>query len=348
MKKINTSKLRKGDIILSTSTAAESRLIRIAIRSDISHAMLYVANGSVMDSTGEGVQARNIQKMFYDDDCALYAFRPRYDLTKEDIDKLVEYIRSETGSPYSKKGAVASVLSLSNSGGKNQFCSRLVARAYASIGIKITDNPDFANPADIKNSSMLEQIPDIVLTVSVDEINSLAEHGDATIGMREKTNNLLTELRDIVPNIRVLNDIYPFLQKNPHYDKKFANAYQKSGYLTYWKVEVERFPWRYDPDAIVQFYNESDDDGKITLLYYCNETIRQDSEGDFKHWENNATALDNLTAMIPLETFKLEQKLYSTLCMLHKQRMHSARLLLQLYGASHDVLADSLRVSSTL
>lgn len=333
MKKIDTTKLKKGDIILSTSTAPESLLIRTAIRSDISHAMLYVANGSVMDSTGEGVQARNIQKIFYDDDCALYAYRPIVDLPQEEIDKVVNYVRSETGSPYTKKEAAASVLSLSRSGGKNQFCSRLVARAYASVGFKITDNPDFANPADIQNSSFLKPIPDVVLTVSAEEEQSLAEHGDTTIGMREKTNNLLSELRHIAPTIRVLNDVESFLLKNPQYDTEFANAYRNSDYLTHWKIEVERFPWRYDPVAIAQFYHAIDDDGKEALLDYCRETIRQDSEGDFKHWEVNATELQKLTAMMPLETFQLNLQLYLTLCFNHKRRVDSARALLRVYGS---------------
>ncbi|QTB81923.1 hypothetical protein J3L14_28305 [Burkholderia pseudomallei] len=333
MKKIDTSKLKKGDIILSTSTAPESLLIRTAIRSDISHAMLYVANGSVMDSTSEGVQARNIQKIFYDDDCALYAYRPIVDLPQEEIDKVVNYVRSETGSPYTKKEAAASVLPLSRSGGKNQFCSRLVARAYASVGFKIADNPDFANPADIQNSSLLKQIPDVILTVSAEEAQSREGHGDTTIGMREKTNNLLTELRHIAPTIRVLNDVEPFLLKNPQCDTEFANAYRNSGYLTHWKIEVERFPWRYDPVAIAQFYHAIDDDGKEALLDYCRDTIRQDIEGDFKHWEVNATELQKLTAMIPLETFQLNLQLYLTLCFNHKRRVDSARALLQVYGS---------------
>lgn len=54
MKRIDFSKLRKGDILLTTSNKPRSKVIRTATRSDISHAMLHVANGSVMDSTGDG------------------------------------------------------------------------------------------------------------------------------------------------------------------------------------------------------------------------------------------------------------------------------------------------------
>jgi hypothetical protein len=74
MKKIDYSKLEPGDIILTTSLAWESKVIRKATDSDISHAMLCVAPTSVMDSTGDGVQARTPQKLFYHDECAVYLY----------------------------------------------------------------------------------------------------------------------------------------------------------------------------------------------------------------------------------------------------------------------------------
>lgn len=332
MKKIDTSKLKKGDIILSTSTEGTSRLIRAVTRSDISHAMLYVANGSVMDSTSEGVQARNIEKMFYEDECALYVFRPTMILSKEKIDRVVEYVRSETGAPYTRKEAISSVLSPVSRGGEDQFCSRLVARAFASVGLKISDNPDFATPADIQKSPVLTQIHDVILDVSDEELNSVGKHGDTTIQMREKIRALLKDLRKISPAIRVLNDVEPFLLENPEYDRRFAKAYKRSGYLTHWKIEMERFPWRYDSEKIESFYNSMDDHGKAVVLDYCRETIRHHGEGDFRHWETNAAQLKRLVDVRPLETFRLNLGLYSILCENHRLRVASARVLLHLYG----------------
>lgn len=72
MKKIDCSKLQPGDVVLTTSLQGESKLIRWKTDSDISQAMLCVASHSVMDSKGDGVHARNPQKLFYDDECAIH------------------------------------------------------------------------------------------------------------------------------------------------------------------------------------------------------------------------------------------------------------------------------------
>src|SRR5882672_3324513 len=37
--------------------------------------MVYVARGSLIDSTSEGVHARNTEGMFFDDDCAVHVRR---------------------------------------------------------------------------------------------------------------------------------------------------------------------------------------------------------------------------------------------------------------------------------
>ncbi|WP_343596893.1 hypothetical protein [Pseudomonas sp.] len=83
MKKIDSSKHKKGDIILSTSVEYQSKIIKFFTNSDIFHAMICVANSSVMDSTGEGVQGRNIDKMFYDDSCAIYAYRLKEEISPD-------------------------------------------------------------------------------------------------------------------------------------------------------------------------------------------------------------------------------------------------------------------------
>ena len=83
MKKLDEASLKVSDIILTTTTAAVSKAIRLATRSDISHAMVYVQDHSVIDATGEGVQARNTQRLFFEDDCFVYALRLRAGLTEE-------------------------------------------------------------------------------------------------------------------------------------------------------------------------------------------------------------------------------------------------------------------------
>ncbi|OBR53110.1 YiiX/YebB-like N1pC/P60 family cysteine hydrolase [Paraburkholderia tropica] len=334
MKKINVNKLRKGDIILTTSTKFPSAVIRAATFSDISHAMLYVANSSVIDSTGEGVQARNIDKMRYEDSCAIHVYRPIVQLPEKTIDLVIGYVRSETGAPYTTSEAGMSAIWSLGRGGKNQFCSRLVARAYASVGLELSKNPAFTTPGGLQRSSKLREIEDAVIMLSADDLDAERALEDTTVGMREVTNKLTEALRNITRSIRTLSDVYPFLKENPQYDTQFAEAYVASGYLTYWQVEVNRHPWRYDVFALVKMYHGSAN--KEEILDECREALRHDEEGDFRHWKVNEKALSDMVDKMPLETFKLELALYRQLCMNHKRRIDSARLLLKVYGGVTD------------
>ena len=42
--------------------------------------MIYVQDHSVIDATAEGVQARDTQRLFFEDECAIHVLRPRSDL----------------------------------------------------------------------------------------------------------------------------------------------------------------------------------------------------------------------------------------------------------------------------
>uniref|UniRef100_UPI00402B9848 YiiX/YebB-like N1pC/P60 family cysteine hydrolase n=1 Tax=Methylomonas sp. SPW-1 TaxID=3438877 RepID=UPI00402B9848 len=334
MKKINIAKLVKGDIILTTSTKPKSKLIQQVTKSDISHAMIYVANGSVIDSTGEGVHARNISKMFYKDECAIYAYRPVVPLTDEQMQQLIMYVRSEIGSPYALSEAMFSPYRKNKSGDENQFCSRLVARAYARVGLELADYPEYATPADLQRSSKLQQIENVVLTVSTEEEKATKKLGDTTKGMRNVSNKLLRDAKKIDGAIRTLSDIEPLLLQKPGLDKQFAEAFLESGYLDYWKVEVEKYPWRYDMVRIVQFYHATNE--KEALLNYCRETLESKTNGDYQHWKENISSLRILLERNQLETFQLELKLYIELCLHHELRVQAAKLILNTYGERHE------------
>ncbi|WAH56995.1 hypothetical protein LZ023_29005 [Pseudomonas silvicola] len=327
MKKIDTSKLKKGDVILTTSIEPLSGKIRALTDSDISHAMIYVSDGSVMDSTSEGVQARNIQKMFYPDECAIHVLRLKATLTSADAKKIVNYVRSETGAPYSRLEAARSILNPTSSGGQNQFCSRLVARAYQCVGINLTDNPNFATPAQIQNSDLLEPVPGAVLDATEEDQRALEVMGDTTEQMRDVTDRLLQKIRTITKEARVVNDLPSLLVKNPKWDKKFLAAYKSSGYLEYWKVDVERFPWRYDYTEMVRFYHAIGD--KAWLIKYCHDTVRQNHDGDYDHWKGNLEAHRQLYRQNPrLKTLGQLLLLYHELDSHRVKRLANAERLL--------------------
>jgi len=329
MKRIDFSKLRKGDILLTTSSHPQSKAVRAFTKSDISHAMLYVANGSVMDSTGEGVHARNLQRQIYNDDCAIYAYRATAPIDPEAMNQIVDYVRSEVGAPYATLDAIRSPFKPKRKGSPAQFCSRLVARAYANAGFPLTENPDYTTPADLQCSTHLDSIPDVELQVTAQEKVEL-EAGDSVKGMREVTNDLLERLRAIAPEIRVLNDIYPFLMQNPSFDAEIAEAHRASEYLNYWNVEVARHPYRYDAMEMLRFYHTTAN--KDELLEYCYVTFEEDATGTFAHWQTNLDVCEALLKAMPLETFRLNRDLFATLCSNQKRRIEIAHMLVSMHG----------------
>ena len=333
MKRVNIELLKKGDVVLTTSAKKKpSGIIRTVTKSDISHAMICVSYGSVIDSTGDGVQARNIQKMFYDDSCEIYILRPKDSLSDDVINRIVSYARASTGTRYSLREAVASVKpKLNKVGGERQFCSRLVARAYAHGGFKLVDNPDYCTPEDIKKSELLMHIEPSALPVSQNEIEAIHEVGDTTEIMRKVTNILLNKLRELDNKVESVNDIDHLVIKSPELDDAVSKALKESGYLDFWKVEVTRFPWRYDPLKMVQFFHSLDD--KKVLLDYCRETLSQNNNGDFEHWELNAKAYDELANHYSYQVFRLFAELYFKLSFYHAQRVKSAEILLKVYGS---------------
>lgn len=59
MKRIKSEKLQPGDIILTASRTKAGKTVRLATGGDVSHAMICVQHGSIIDSTSHGVQAWN-------------------------------------------------------------------------------------------------------------------------------------------------------------------------------------------------------------------------------------------------------------------------------------------------
>lgn len=324
MKVINIDVLRPGDIILTTSNEKVSSAVRKATSSDISHAMLYVAAGSVMDSTGAGVQAKNIQKLFYDDDCAIYVLRLRTRIPDRTLDDVIRYVRHATATPYTKREAILSAASRlgTSKATRKQFCSRLVARAYASVGIQLHPAPDFCTPEDLKQSPLLEPVENPSREISEEEMNELREVGDATVGMAEVSNKLLRLAQQVCSEVMSINDIHGLAIQRPELDAGFADAYRKSGYLNYWRTEEVRFPWRYDIGLMFAMQKKLEAVGRLVeLVDYCNDTLEHQRQGVFDHWHENAQQIAILIRAYPRETLRLMGELYDNLT-----RQNNARI----------------------
>ena len=325
--KINYEVLLKGDIILTTSNESIGKIVRGGTKSDISHAMLYVANGTVMDSTSDGVHSKNLQKIFYEDNCSIYALRLIDTLDDLVIEKVVAYVRARTGAPYSVKEAVISATERKKQGGsERQFCSRLVARAYADAGIYLHENPDFCTPDHLKNSSLLRVVANSSVAVSDIEIQAMKRHGDATKGMKEATQNVLNQARKLCPGVLQLNDINQVVIERPELDTGMANAFLQSGYLEYWRTDEEKYPWRYAIDEMYAMHEDCEKKGSLdSLIKYCDDTLNDVKDGTFKHWHINAAAFADLFKKYPRKTLGLLADLYATLADQNNRKVEVAR-----------------------
>lgn len=207
MRKLNESVLQVGDIILTTTTDLLSKGIRKVTGSDIAHALIYVESHSVIDATGDGVHSRNTQRLFWEDECAVHVLRFAGGLDDTQSRHVVNYVRGRIGTQYSKIEATRSVLGGSKAPSRKQFCSRLVAQAYASAGVNLVDDPNYCVPDHLKSSTRLIAVQGAVRHVDDAEKRSWEGIHDTPQSMRNATNALLSGARTKNASIEDVNDI---------------------------------------------------------------------------------------------------------------------------------------------
>src|SRR5690242_8668703 len=106
---ISPDALQTADIIVSTTAAAVSRVIRAGTISDVSHAALYIGGGQVVEAIGEGVVLRQLDVSLHDDTLAV-AYRVP-DITEEQALRVRDFVGMNLGKPYSVPLAAGAGLS---------------------------------------------------------------------------------------------------------------------------------------------------------------------------------------------------------------------------------------------
>ncbi len=326
MRKLDESALQIGDIILTTTTDLLSKGIRKVTGSDISHALVYVESHSVIDATGDGVHSRNTQRLFWEDQCAVHVLRLAEGLDETQSRRIVNYVRGRIGTQYSKIEAARSVLGGATSSSRRQFCSRLVAQAYASAGLDLVADSNYCSPEQLKGSTQLVAVQGAVQPVSSEEIKCWEGIHDTPQSMRDATNTLLSGARIKNACIEDLNDIDHHLKMTPGDDSYFVDLYKRSGYLMVWVDEYEKNRWQYDLQTMI------DKPGfDVTKRQYCEDLLGDDEEG-LVRFEVNRAGYSLLAEEYPLETFRQLRILYETLVELHLKRRQTAVQWLRLKG----------------
>ena len=176
--------VKPGDVVLTTTPEPLSQTIRQFTGADISHAMICVGKSSVIDSTGDGVHARNLQRLILEPGCAGHVLRPVKPLTTDQLRSVIVFARAAIGTRYTMTGAAKSVLA-GFVAGSRQYCSRLVAQAYRDAGVNLTSDADFCHPGEILKSVALVEVPNVLRSLSLEEEIHWREDIDNVQAMRE-------------------------------------------------------------------------------------------------------------------------------------------------------------------
>lgn len=297
LKRLRGRLLRPADIVLSTSPQKVSKAIRIVTRSDISHAMVCLGPYSVIDATGTGVQHQNTQRLLFPARQALYVLRCKL-LTTDQALRIGNFVRAKVGTRYSAKEAIRAKFSGNRESGKKQFCSRLVAQAFANSGILLVSDPDYCTPDDLKNSPLLENTPDIAESVDRVLFAAIGSTRDMPSHMSMVTNEALSRIRGIDSSIEDLNDAIQYLRANPLADVAVHAALRDSGYLDAWQIEVDAKRWQYDLATLEQSKDLPSEKRK-----YCEELVTQ-RQAHGRHHQANIAHLTEYLEEHSLATFR--------------------------------------------
>lgn len=318
MKVINISALNIGDIILVSSKRLNSKAIRIATMSRISHAMICVGAQSIIESNLDGVHSSNPMRHIFNDADNVYLLRLKRDLTKFEIDKIIKHARSMVGASYSKKEAISTVNIKKANLSRKQFCSRLVAQSYKAAGIQLVKNTDFCTPQHLLESSLLYKVSSPTIPLSQEELLIRINPNNLINKMKAATNRLLSLARDLDPQIETINDISDYLIKNPDKDLIIKNIYLTSGYFEIGLEYREATAWQFD----LELMDEIPD--RAYLEQYC-QNVAEDFEINVARFIENFEGYKLLIRNFPFKTFVMLMEFERFMIEFHNDRFITAQ-----------------------
>jgi uncharacterized protein YycO len=166
---IDARSLQNADIIVSTTNAKVSKVIRAGTFSPVSHSMLYIGDELIVEAIASGVVLRSIYEAVQDATLAVAYRHP--DITDISGLKIRDFVGFQLGKGYNFVGigqqatykvcviggSIVCQIAARNIKIKRDefFCSELVFAAYKSVGLKLSDvEPNWSEPAHIPRLSL--------------------------------------------------------------------------------------------------------------------------------------------------------------------------------------------------
>lgn len=315
---LDDSKLEIGDVILTTTSQKLSKIIKTFTHSDYSHAMIYVGGCSCIDSTGNGVQAHNTQRMLFSASEFCKVLRFKESLTNKQLDEIIYFVRSKIGTDYSVPEAIkAGMKTNSNNKEPNkQFCSRLVAQAYKSGGIELVNNCDYSSPEDLNSSDKLYEIINVLKLATEAEIKFATEE-NTPLKIQEQVHNFIFQkTRKITRlDIQTFEQLNSMLIKFPVFDEPILEVLKESEYLKLWEIDLKSNPWNYDYECFKRCIPNENERKKIGEKRAISE------ENILTRFKTTLSTLLDAYRHQPLKSIAIQIVLYKQLIELSKQRM---------------------------
>ena len=195
---IGESALEIGDIIVSTTDENVSRVIRHVTGSQVSHAALYVGDGMVVESAGDGVVLTTLRQALADDSVAVALRYPGLtvsqqfmirDFAGQHLDSGYDYVGIARHLLYRLTGAACDrfegasraaceagryQISFGNDDSDRWYCSELVFAAYQHAGVSLATVPHTSTPQTL-----------VELTTTLEYVGHLksfpGEHGELEV-----------------------------------------------------------------------------------------------------------------------------------------------------------------------
>jgi hypothetical protein len=187
--------LMPGDILVLTNN--DDKLIQKAGTKYI-HAAIYMGDAQIIESNGYGVTMTHIYSYGFKEPDDAYILRYP-NLKPDQIFRLIRTCRENMGREWSGL-QVARVQTLKDTDnrddGNKTFCSRLVAEAYESVGIKLVKNPSYCSPEDFLNCDVLMRVANPLVKADenyknlVERYDRIRESGDEILPLSTLYENL--------------------------------------------------------------------------------------------------------------------------------------------------------------
>lgn len=324
---LDNDKLELGDIILIKSESRISQMVRRLTGSQFSHAILYVDLLTIIDSDGYGVQSNNLQRLLIDKKDNAVVLRLKDENKKEYISKVEYFARQKIGTEYSTNEAKIATIAkeLEAKEPNRQFCTRFIAQAYENAGIKLVENPAYCVPEELLNSIELIVIENPLRLASIKEIE-FANSENPLEKQRELHNKIFNKARELSgQDIQIFEQINQLIIERPEIDAELTKFITESGYLTMMEDDVEKNPWHYNAESMIEYYKDPEIIVKTAIFFASKE------EKSRERLNTTISTLNLLEELYPREYFKMEIELYRKLIDFSFQRQTEALKVLKYY-----------------